>query len=253
MNVRQPQFYLCLIAALTTFAPSASLASDAWVMISERGLVPTFFAPASIRSRGSVVTVETLVEYPEAQGRNPKSIRAVQSINCEQRELKVISVVGYSELGGRGTKRRAGKPTEWVPVPPDTPAEDITERLCRHERFNQMEVAGTPSDEWELVSEGVTSDFYLNRRFIEVHRTFREYWLLVNYKTPKPDGTHSTFMLQETDCREQFLRFLNLRMFSGPMGSGQLLKNVGGSGGWLPFKGSSRAGTVAEFICTQLS
>lgn len=251
-NMRHMQLNIRLIASLmAAFAVSPCLAADAWVMVSERGMVPTFFAPATVRSHGSVITVETLVEYPEATGRTPKSVRAVQSIDCDQKELKITSVVGYRELGGRGTRMYAGKPTNWIPVPRETPAADLTERICRLEQVNPKEPPSTPVYDWELVSEGLTSDFYLNQRLIEVHRTSKEYWLLMNYNTPEPEGAQSTFILLETDCRRQTLRFLNLRLFSGPMGTGRPIKIVAGSGGWLPFKGSSRAGTVAEFICTQ--
>lgn len=241
-----------LASLLAAFAVSPCLAADAWVMVSERGMVPTFFAPATVRSRGSVVIVETLVEYPEAMGHQPKSVRAVQSINCDRKEIKITSVMGYRELGGRGTKMFAGKRTSWVPIPPDTPAADLADRVCRSERLNQAELPSPPHNDWELVSEAHDSDFYVNRRLIEVHRNYKEYWLLVNHKTPEPKGAQSTFILLETDCRRQTLRFLNLRLFSGPMGTGRPLKNLAGSGGWLPFQGSSRAGTVAEFVCTQL-
>jgi len=241
-----------LASLLATFAVSPCPAADAWVMVSERGMVPTFFAPATVRLRGSVVIVETLVEYPEATGHQPQSVRAVQSIDCDRKEIKITFVMGYRELGGRGAKMFAGKRTNWVPIPPDTPAADLADRVCRSERPNQAELPSPPHNDWELVSEGHDSDFYVNRRLIEVHRSYKEYWLLVNHKTPEPKGAKSTFILLETDCRRQTLRFVNLRLFSGPMGTGEPLKNLAGSGGWLPFQGSSRAGTVAEFVCTQL-
>jgi hypothetical protein len=106
---------------------------------------------------------------------------------------------------------------------------------------------------WELVSEGDDSDFYLSRSLIENNRGFREYWLLVNHKTLQADETRSAFIQQQIDCSARSLRFLNLRLFSGPMGTGVLRKDIRGSMDWIQFDRASRAGSVASFICTHFA
>lgn len=106
---------------------------------------------------------------------------------------------------------------------------------------------------WELVSEGDDSDFYLSRSLIETNRGLREYWLLVNHKTLQADGTRSALIQQQIDCSARSLRFLNLRFFSGPMGTGLLRKDIKGSAEWIQFDRASRAGSVASFICTQFA
>lgn len=105
---------------------------------------------------------------------------------------------------------------------------------------------------WQLVTSTADGDkWYVDPTTIRRDGTLRRYWVVADYRSRGSGGEMSVRTFEETDCREERYRLIQLTAFYGPMLSGRILFNDSEPTRWSQIA----PGTVAEgrmrFVCAR--
>jgi len=105
---------------------------------------------------------------------------------------------------------------------------------------------------WVLVAEATTGNkFYVNPSTIRRDGNLRRYWKFTDYASRQSTGVLSARTFEETDCREERRRTIEITGFSESMLQGRILGTERGDGSWDQIAPGTVAETVMRYVCAR--
>ena len=105
---------------------------------------------------------------------------------------------------------------------------------------------------WVLVALSSSgSKFYVDPSTIRRDGNLRRYWQYADYASRQSNGALSVRAFQETDCREERYRIIEITGFSESMLQGRILETERGDGSWQQIPPGTVVETVMRLVCAR--
>jgi hypothetical protein len=104
--------------------------------------------------------------------------------------------------------------------------------------FGYVHVAAAQS-KWQKLAEGEAVTLYINPRFIAREGKFRRTLEMQDLKKPDAQGVRSRSYVNEYDCELLYSRISQVKSYSGPGLTGQILFEVMEQGYWQKIQPNS--------------
>jgi len=107
--------------------------------------------------------------------------------------------------------------------------------------------------EWTFVSEVDTASLYIDIQSIRKDGNLRKVWQLAQYNQLLKDGSMSRLYRQEYDCKAERRRIYDVRSYSGPMATGQLIYSTpdDSPGNWSGIPPNSPVEDFLKIVCAK--
>lgn len=105
--------------------------------------------------------------------------------------------------------------------------------------------------EWKKVAQSADHGYvyYIDDETIKKDGSYRRFWLLGDFKTKGPLKELSEKSRYEVDCKEERSRFLTLLLYSGNMGTGQVVQIVDKPDNWSYIPPETSGSAVMQYVC----
>ena len=127
---------MCKAILLILLAVMSSGAAAEWIVVgsTENSTTTIYADPATIRRKGDMVKMWSLVNYKTPQGGAPKphmSIRSRDEYDCTEERARGLSLTRHAGSMARGeTVFKDSHPEKWEPVPPNSVGEGLWKFAC---------------------------------------------------------------------------------------------------------------------------
>jgi hypothetical protein len=111
--------------------------------------------------------------------------------------------------------------------------------------------ATSASATWVKMSENDDADVYIDATTIVKNGDFRQVWQLHDEIKRARDGTRSSRILWEYDCKGERVRMISATGHDGPMATGKKLYNVYKASDWRDIAPDTMGENGFKVVCTK--
>ncbi|MCW5575285.1 MAG: hypothetical protein KIT13_04250 [Burkholderiales bacterium] len=204
-----------LILFSLALTPSFTSAKAEWARLSVTAERIIYFDPINVEAKGNIRRVWQLIDYVAEKQKGNKSVKALTEIDCIEKRVRVIDVIGYSEKMGGGQAITSKDPASgWSYIPPKSAGDLLLIATCapRPNWNNNLKIFENDDTIYSIDSTSITN-----------HDTKVRFWQLQDLRNTDNLGARSRQGYFEFDCQKLILKAFILISTTGNTGSGKVL------------------------------